>query len=54
MMMIIVTASTIMTIVPNSGTKEGRYTNWKNLDTKYTIYHDYFKFLKYGFGRATD
>jgi len=24
------------------------------LDVKYTVFHDYFKFLKYGFGRATD
>ncbi len=38
----------------NSETKEGTYTNWENLDTKYTVFHDYFKFLKYGFGRATD
>lgn len=34
--------------------REGTYDNWENLDTKYTVYHDYFKFLKYGFGRATD
>ena len=34
--------------------KEGTYTNWENLDTKYTGMHDYFKWVKYGFGRATD
>lgn len=34
--------------------KEGTYDSWENLDTKFTVFHDYFKFLKYGFGRATD
>ncbi len=34
--------------------KEGTYKKWENLDTKYTVFHDYFKFLKYGFGRTTD
>ena len=34
--------------------REGTYDNWENLDTKYTVYHDYFKFLKFGFGRSTD
>jgi N-acetyl sugar amidotransferase len=33
---------------------EGTYTNFENLDTKYVSFHDYFKFLKFGFGRATD
>lgn len=33
---------------------EGTYTNYENLDTKYVGIHDYFKFLKYGYGRATD
>ncbi len=33
---------------------EGTYTNYENLDTKYVAIHDYFKFLKFGFGRATD
>jgi N-acetyl sugar amidotransferase len=33
---------------------EGTYTNYENLDTRYVALHDYFKFLKYGFGRATD
>ena len=35
-------------------TKEGTYDSWENLDVKYTVFHDYFKFLKYGFGRTTD
>lgn len=34
--------------------KEGTYDSWENLDVKFTSFHDYFKFLKYGFGRATD
>jgi len=34
--------------------KEGTYDAWENLDVKFTVFHDYFKFLKYGFGRATD
>jgi len=33
---------------------EGTYTNYENLDTKYVSIHDYFKFLKFGYGRATD
>ena len=33
---------------------EGTYVNYENLDTKYVGMHDYFKFLKYGFGRASD
>ena len=33
---------------------EGTYANYENLDTKYVGMHDYFKFLKYGFGRASD
>lgn len=33
---------------------EGTYTNYENLDTKFVAMHDYFKFLKYGYGRATD
>ncbi len=33
---------------------EGTYTNYENLDTKYVSFHDYFKFLKFGFGRTTD
>lgn len=38
----------------NPELKEGTYTDWENLDTKYTGMHDYFKWIKYGFGRATD
>ena len=34
--------------------KEGTYNGWENLDVYFTVFHDYFKFLKYGFGRATD
>jgi len=33
---------------------EGTITNYENLDNHQTGIHDYFKFLKYGFGRATD
>lgn len=38
----------------NPEPKEGTYTDWENLDTKYTGMHDYFKWIKYGYGRATD
>ena len=33
---------------------EGSLANYENLDNAQTGVHDYFKFLKYGFGRATD
>ena len=33
---------------------EGSLVNYENLDNIQTGIHDYFKFLKYGFGRATD
>jgi N-acetyl sugar amidotransferase len=33
---------------------EGSFVNYENLDNHQTGIHDYFKFLKYGFGRATD
>jgi N-acetyl sugar amidotransferase len=33
---------------------EGSLVNYENLDNHHTGIHDYFKFLKYGFGRATD
>ena len=33
---------------------EGSGVNYENLDNVQTGIHDYFKFLKYGFGRATD
>jgi len=38
----------------NTENKEGTYDRWENLDVYFTVFHDYFKFLKYGFGRATD
>ena len=38
----------------NDENKEGTYDGWENLDVYFTVFHDYFKFLKYGFGRATD
>lgn len=36
------------------GTVEGSMVNYENLDNYQTGIHDYFKFLKFGFGRATD
>lgn len=33
---------------------EGSAVNYENLDNAHVGIHDYFKFLKYGFGRATD
>jgi N-acetyl sugar amidotransferase len=33
---------------------EGSLVNYENLDNAQTGIHDYFKYLKYGFGRATD
>lgn len=33
---------------------EGEMVNYENLDNHQMGVHDYFKFLKYGFGRATD
>ncbi|MCP4644704.1 MAG: N-acetyl sugar amidotransferase [bacterium] len=33
---------------------EGSLVNYENLDNHHTGIHDYFKFLKFGFGRATD
>ncbi len=35
-------------------TIEGSVVDYENLDNLQTGLHDYFKFLKYGFGRATD
>ena len=35
-------------------TVEGSMVNYENLDNHQTGIHDYFKFLKFGFGRATD
>jgi N-acetyl sugar amidotransferase len=33
---------------------EGSIVNYENLDNHHTGIHDYFKYLKFGFGRATD
>ena len=33
---------------------EGSSVNYENLDNFQTGIHDYFKYLKYGFGRTTD
>jgi len=33
---------------------EGSIANYENLDNYHTGIHDYFKYLKFGFGRATD
>ena len=33
---------------------EGSFVNYENLDNYQTGIHDYFKFLKFGFGRVTD
>ena len=35
-------------------TVEGSMVNYENLDNCQTGIHDYFKFLKFGFGRASD
>ncbi len=35
-------------------TVEGSIVSYENLDNAHTGIHDYFKFLKFGFGRATD
>ncbi len=40
--------------VKDDGPVEGTYTNYENLDEKMHGLHDYLKFVKYGFGRATD
>ena len=37
-----------------TNTVEGSLVNYENLDNYQTGIHDYFKFLKFGFGRATD
>ena len=41
-------------VLENDEIKEGTYDKWENLDVYFTVFHDYFKFLKYGFGRTTD
>lgn len=40
--------------VKSDGPVEGTYTNYENLDCAFTAIHDYLKFVKFGFGRATD
>lgn len=40
--------------VKENGNVEGTYTNYENLDEKLVGLHDYLKYVKYGFGRATD
>jgi N-acetyl sugar amidotransferase len=40
--------------VKDDGPVEGTYTNYENLDEKMHGLHDYLKYVKYGFGRATD
>src|SRR5574337_453626 len=40
--------------VKEDGPVEGTYTNYENLDENMVSIHDYMKFIKYGFGRATD
>jgi N-acetyl sugar amidotransferase len=40
--------------VKEDGPTEGTYTNYENIDEKLVGLHDYLKFVKYGFGRATD
>ena len=40
--------------VKEDGPVEGTYTNYENLDERIHGLHDYLKYVKYGFGRATD
>ena len=40
--------------VKEDGPVEGTFTNYENLDEKTHSLHDYLKYVKYGFGRATD
>ena len=40
--------------VMDGGVVEGTFTNYENLDEKLVGLHDYLKYVKYGFGRATD
>jgi N-acetyl sugar amidotransferase len=40
--------------IKEDGPVEGTYTNYENLDEKLVSLHDYLKFVKYGFSRATD
>ena len=38
----------------HDGPSEGTFTNYENLDNKIQGIHDYFKWLKFGYGRTTD
>jgi N-acetyl sugar amidotransferase len=38
----------------HDGPSEGTFTNYENLDNKIQGIHDYFKWIKFGYGRATD
>ncbi len=38
----------------HDGPMEGTYTNYENLDNKGQGLHDYMKWIKFGYGRATD
>ena len=38
----------------HEGPSEGTFTNYENLDNKIQGIHDYFKWLKFGYGRSTD
>ena len=40
--------------IKEDGPTEGTYTNYENIDEKIVSLHDYLKYVKYGFGRATD
>ena len=40
--------------IKEDGPVEGTYTNYENLDERLVGLHDYLKYVKYGFGRATD
>ena len=40
--------------VKEDGPVEGTYTNYENLDDALVSIHDYLKYTKFGFGRATD
>lgn len=40
--------------VKEDGVIEGTYTNYENLDDGLVSIHDYMKYVKFGFGRATD
>lgn len=38
----------------HDGPVEWTFLDYENLDTKFVAIHDYFKWLKFGYGRATD